>query len=50
MSEIEEMKSKFGLNNSINTSAKTGENIENAFLILARNMLKNYEVPSNSIS
>ena len=42
MSEVEEIKFKFGLYNSIETSAKTGKNIDKAFEILVRNIHKNY--------
>ena len=42
MHEIEEIKFKFGLFNSIETSAKNGVNIDKAFEILVRSIYKNY--------
>ena len=42
MSEVEHIKFQFGLFNSIETSAKTGENIDKAFEVLARDIYKNF--------
>ena len=42
--EIEEVKSKFKISNSIETSAKTGENIEAAFLNLVQDIYRSSEI------